>query len=117
MCKMLIEAGCDLSHQDTSHKLASHYAKKYSKNEVFQYLSNEYQSLKDQKKIMTNSQQENSNPEEKVVTKPKKKREVAGTNQVTKVFYRLYRSDAFGNSNEVTQAELQELLANYPELQ
>ena len=61
MCKILIEAGCDLSHQDTSHKMASHYAKKYTKNEVFDYLSNEYQTLKDQKKIMSDSRQE-SNP-------------------------------------------------------
>jgi hypothetical protein len=35
MCKILIEAGCDLALQDTNHKLASHYAKKYGKNEVF----------------------------------------------------------------------------------
>lgn len=41
--------------------MASHYAKKYSKNEVFEYLSNEYQTLKDQKKIMSDSRQE-SNP-------------------------------------------------------
>lgn len=104
MCKVLIEAGCDLSHQDTSHKMASHYAKKYTKNEVFEYLSNEYQTLKDQKKIQSDSRQE-SNPEEKVVTKPKKKREINAANVSTKAFYRLYRSDAFGNSNEVSQAE------------
>ena len=104
MCKVLIEAGCDLSHQDTSHKMASHYAKKYTKNEVFEYLSNEYQTLKDQKKIQSDSRQE-SNPEEKVATKPKKKREINAANVSTKAFYRLYRSDAFGNSNEVSQAE------------
>jgi ankyrin repeat protein len=32
MCKMLIEAGCDISHQDSSHKMAGHYAKRYGKN-------------------------------------------------------------------------------------
>ena len=42
MCKILIDAGCDLSHQDSFHKLASHYAKKNQKNEVFDYLSTEY---------------------------------------------------------------------------
>jgi hypothetical protein len=40
MCKILIEIGCDLSHQDTNHKFAGHYAKKYGKNEVFEYLTN-----------------------------------------------------------------------------
>jgi hypothetical protein len=57
MCRILIEAGCDLSLQDSSHKMASHYAKKYNKNEVFEYLTNEYQILKDQKKIQTDSLQ------------------------------------------------------------
>lgn len=84
--------------------MASHYAKKYGKNEVFEYLANEYQSLKDQKKIQSDSRQE-SNPEEKVVAKTKKKREINAANLTTKAMYRLYRSDAFGNSNEVTQAE------------
>ena len=46
-----------MSHQDTAHKMASHYAKKYGKNEVFEYLANEYQNLKDQKKIQTDSRQ------------------------------------------------------------
>ncbi len=60
MCKIIIEAGGDLSIQDTMHKMASHYAKKYGKNEVYQYLSNEYQHLKDQKKIQTDSKQESN---------------------------------------------------------
>jgi ankyrin repeat protein len=113
MCKILIEAGCDLAQQDTSHKLASHYAKKYSKNDVFEYLSNEYQMVKDQRKFSESRQ--DSNPEEKVLPKQKKKPKEAGIPNVsTKAYYRLYRSDAFGNSNEVSQAEYEELLANYP---
>lgn len=35
MSKILIEAGCDLAHQDSAHKMANHYAKKYGKNEVY----------------------------------------------------------------------------------
>ena len=31
--------------------------------------------------------------------------------------YRLYRSDTFGNANEVSMAEYEEILANYPELE
>lgn len=72
MCKILIEAGCDVSHQDTSHKIASHYAKKYGKNETSDYLTAEYQNLKDQKKILGDSRQE-SNTEDKLI-KNKKKR-------------------------------------------
>jgi len=33
------------------------------------------------------------------------KREAGAANVSTKAMYRLYRSDAFGNSNEVSQAE------------
>jgi ankyrin repeat protein len=46
MCKLLIEAGCDISHQDSSHKTAAFYAKKFGKNEVYEYLTNELQKIK-----------------------------------------------------------------------
>lgn len=39
MCKILIEAGCNLAQQDSSHKMANHYAKKYSKSDVYDYLT------------------------------------------------------------------------------
>ena len=114
MCKILIEAGCDLSHQDSTNKAAHHYAKKFSKNQVFDYLTNEYQSLKDQKKIQTDSRQE-SNIEDKT-TKKVKKRDPAASNLPSKNMYRLYRSDTFGNANEVSISEFEELIANYPHL-
>lgn len=105
MCKILIEAGCDLSLQDSAHRMASHYAKKYAKNEVFQYLTNELQNLKDQRKIQTDSRQE-SNIDEKGPIKKSKKRDVNQANNVpTKSMYRLYRCDNFGNANEVSLAE------------
>lgn len=31
MCKIMIEAGCDLALQDTLHKTAHHYAKRNGK--------------------------------------------------------------------------------------
>lgn len=40
MCKILIEAGCDIIHMDSNNKTAAHYAKKYNNNEVCEYLSN-----------------------------------------------------------------------------
>lgn len=104
MCKILIEAGCDLSVNDSAHKMAAHYAKKYSKNEVFDYLSQEYQNLKDQKKILGESRQE-SNNDDKVPNRGKKKRELNAVPNIVKSNYRLYRSDALGNSNEVSQME------------
>lgn len=117
MCRILVESGCDLSHLDSSHKMASHYAKKYGKNEVFDYLTAEYQNLKDQKKIQTESHQE-SNIEDRGLIK-KKKREInlqgaLGSTVNIRSDYRLYRSDVLGNSTEVTQAEFEELLDNYP---
>lgn len=51
MCKILVEAGCDIAHIDTANKMASHYAKKYTKNDTFDYLTSEFQNLKDQKRI------------------------------------------------------------------
>lgn len=40
MCKILLEAGCDLTIQDTLHKSAHHYAKKNQKTDVTDYLFN-----------------------------------------------------------------------------
>jgi hypothetical protein len=114
MCKILIEAGSDLAHQDSSHKTAHHYSKKSQKPELIEYLTSEYQNLKDQRKILTDSRQE-SNVEERA-TKKAKKRE-GGPAVPLKAMYRLYRSDTFGNANEVSIAEYEELLANYPDLQ
>ena len=39
MCKILVEAGCDILHADSTNKTAAHYAKKYNNNEVHEYLS------------------------------------------------------------------------------
>ena len=52
MCKVLIENGANVAHQDTQHKIASHYARKGGHMETFEYLTSEYQILKEQKKIM-----------------------------------------------------------------
>lgn len=46
MCKILIEAGCDVLHVDSTNKNAAHYAKKFNNNEVYDYLSNEIQNMK-----------------------------------------------------------------------
>lgn len=51
MCKALIDHGCDVTHQDSSHKTAAFYAKKFGKNEVYDYLANELQKVKEQKKV------------------------------------------------------------------
>jgi len=100
MCKILIEAGCDLALQDTLHKTAHHYAKRNGKTDVADYLFNEYQTLKEQRKIQTDSRQE-SNIEERTTKKSKTKKD-GGSSQPNKAQYRLYRSDAFGNANEVS---------------
>lgn len=46
MCKLLIQSGCDVSHQDNTHKTAAHYAKKNGKNDVYEYLNSELQKIK-----------------------------------------------------------------------
>ena len=81
--------------------MASHYGKKYGKNEVFDYLANEYQNLKDQKKIQNDSKQE-SNVEDRGAIKKPKRRDINPSTAPIKTMYRLYRSDHFGNANEVS---------------
>jgi ankyrin repeat protein len=39
MCKVLIENGCDLSIQDSNGKMASYFARKNTKQEVYDYLT------------------------------------------------------------------------------
>lgn len=87
--------------QDTLHKSAHHYAKKNQKTEVSDYLFNEYQTLKEQKKIQTDSRQENSNVEERGSNLKKKTKREANSSAPAKSMYRLYRSDNLGNANEV----------------
>ena len=78
MCKLLIERGANVLHQDTTHKTAASYAKKYEKNDVYEYLNNEVQKLKIKGE------------------KPKKK-----VPQVKSQF-KLVKSDKFGNITDLT---------------
>jgi ankyrin repeat protein len=39
MCKLLVESGCDVGIQDSSHKTALHYAKVAGKTDVLDYLT------------------------------------------------------------------------------
>lgn len=74
MCKILIEAGCDIIHMDSNNKTAAHYAKKVNHNEVCEYLSNELQNVKEQRKMVGDSKGFESNPlEEKNLKKAKKR--------------------------------------------
>lgn len=74
MCKILIEAGCDVLHMDSNNKTAAHYAKKYNNNDVSEYLSNQLQNIKEQRKMVGDSKGFQSNqPEEKNQKKTKKR--------------------------------------------
>lgn len=94
MCKHLIEAGCDVSHQDSSHKTAAFYAKKNGKNEVVDYLTAELQKLKEQKKfsaLAVSQQIESRSKEEDKRMKKKIKLEPAATK--IKTPFKLVRMD------------------------
>jgi len=104
MCKNLLEAGCDLTIQDTLHKSAHHYAKKNQKTDVTDYLFNEYQTLKEQRKIQTDSHHNESNLEDRGNNTTKRSKTKGSSSVPSKVMYRLYRSDNFGNANEVSTA-------------
>lgn len=101
MCKMLIERGCDVSHQDSTHKTAAFYAKKYGKNEVFDYLMNELQKMRELKKVLAVPHNESKSKEED--KKLKKKRPTDAP--VTKTQYKLVRMDQKGNAVEFTEAD------------
>lgn len=75
-------------HQDTSHKTAAHYAKKNEKNDVNDYLNAEIQKLK------------LKNDEKKKVKK------VAQVKQP----YKLVKSDEFGNTTDMTEADYVEFI-------
>ena len=55
-------------------------------------------------KIQTDSRNPESNVEERGTIKKKKPRGETATNSNNKAMYRLYRSDNFGNANEVSTA-------------
>lgn len=118
MCKVLVQNGCDLTITDTTNKMASHLAKKYNRMEVYDYLNAEYQALKEQKKAPVEQEPEPNQPQE--TKKPKaKKKDPPATPALPKsqtTVYRLYRSDNFGNANEVSYEEFEELMSQYPEL-
>lgn len=99
MCKVLVESGCDLTITDTAGKMASHMARKHNKQEVFDYLSAEYQILKDQRKISLEGESQHNNMD-KSGKNHKKKKDIPIAQSTTT--YRLYRSDNIGNANEVT---------------
>ena len=113
MCKILIEAGCDIIHMDSNNKTAAHYAKKVNHNEVCEYLSNELQNVKEQRKMVGDSKGFESNPLEEKNLKKAKKRQVP-FNAPSKATYRLYRADALGNTTELSFVEFEELMAEYP---
>lgn len=98
MCKVLVESGCDLTIQDASGKMASHMARKHNKQEVFDYLTAQYQILKDQKKISLEG--ESHQNLEKSGKNHKKKKDIQFPQNTTT--FRLYRSDNSGNASEIT---------------
>lgn len=64
MCKILVEAGCDVLHIDTTNKNAMHYAKRYNNNDVHEYLFNLAQNVKEQRKTGGDSKGIESNQPE-----------------------------------------------------
>lgn len=103
MCKALVEAGCNVAHQDASHKMASHYAKKFGNNETYEYLSFELQNIKDAKKVPVESKQESNNEDQQKLVKRKKRENLSVVTQQVKTSYRLYRADCLGNATELNQ--------------
>ena len=70
--------------------------------------------MREIKKIQTDSRNPESNVEDRGTVKKKKPRGDTNTNSTNKAMYRLYRSDNLGNANEVSTAELEDILANFP---
>lgn len=116
MCKLLIEAGCDITHQDSAHKTAAFYAKKNGKNEVYDYLTAEMQKLKEQKKFSAQSAvvqlESRSKEEDKRIKKKAKAVEPAAAK--IKASYKLVRMDEKGQVVELTEAEFNEWAKDYP---
>ena len=101
MCKILLEARCDLTIQDNLHKSAHHYAKKNGKTDVADYLFNEYQILKEQRKGLQTDSRPGEDSHTENPNKPSRgiKNVRDRNNAPTKSMYRLYRADNLGNAN------------------
>ena len=102
MCKLIVEKGADITHQDKSGKGPVEYAKKAKFNEVADYLSGELKKVRDSMK--------SDDPSNK---KSRREDEIKGNRQV----YRIVYYNEKGETAELTQEEVTKLIEGKPELQ
>ncbi|CAK85479.1 unnamed protein product (macronuclear) [Paramecium tetraurelia] len=105
-CKLLIEAGCPVNHQDNKKKTALYFAKQSQKKEVIDLIT---ASMQKQKEDVHQKKEESVKGGEQKQNKKKQK-------EVPKQQYKILHTDDKGQQRELTNEDFQQFSIQYPEI-
>ncbi|CAD8138801.1 unnamed protein product [Paramecium octaurelia] len=105
-CKLLIEAGCPVNHQDNKKKTALYFAKQSQKKEVIDLIT---ASMQKQKEDVHQKKEESVKGGEQKQNKKKQK-------EVPKQQYKILHTDDKGQQRELTNDDFQQFSIQYPEI-
>ncbi|CAD8135075.1 unnamed protein product [Paramecium pentaurelia] len=105
-CKLLIEAGCPINHQDNKKKTALYFAKQSQKKEVIDLIT---ASMQKQKEDVPQKKAESVKGGEQKQNKKKQK-------EVPKQQYKILHTDDKGQQRELTNEDFQQFQIQYPEI-
>ncbi|CAD8044471.1 unnamed protein product [Paramecium primaurelia] len=105
-CKLLIDAGCPVNHQDNKKKTALYFAKQSQKKEVIDLIT---ASMQKQKEDVHVKKEESVKGGEQKQNKKKQK-------EVPKQQYKILHTDDKGQQRELTNEDFQQFQIQYPEI-
>ncbi|CAD8053692.1 unnamed protein product [Paramecium sonneborni] len=105
-CKLLIDAGCPVNHQDNKKKTALYFAKQSQKKEVIDLIT---ASMQKQKEDVHQKKEESVKGGEQKQNKKKPK-------DVPKQQYKILHTDDKGQQRELTNEDFQQFQIQYPEI-
>ncbi|CAD8132637.1 unnamed protein product [Paramecium octaurelia] len=106
-CKLLIEAGCPVNHQDNKKKTALYFAKQSQKKEVVDLITASMQKQKEE--VVHQKKEESVKGGEQKQNKKKQK-------EVPKQQYKILHTDDKGQQRELTNEDFQQFQIQYPEI-
>ncbi|CAD8140172.1 unnamed protein product [Paramecium pentaurelia] len=105
-CRLLIDAGCPINHQDNKKKTALYFAKQSQKKEVIDLIT---ASMQKQKEDVHVKKEESVKGGEQKQNKKKQK-------EVPKQQYKILHTDDKGQQRELTNEDFQQFQIQYPEI-
>ncbi|CAD8061675.1 unnamed protein product [Paramecium sonneborni] len=105
-CKLLIDAGCPVNHQDNKKKTALYFAKQSQKKEVIDLIT---ASMQKQKEDVHQKKEESVKGGEQKQNKKKQK-------EIPKQQYKILHTDDKGQQRELTNEDFQQFQNQYPEI-